>query len=163
MITLYSDIYPRCNVTQFIYFCKLLYTFRVVSPPIIRSTYNFIYSIWHLSNRNCYLSLSWRSWNCKQANSGIVAFTVWQVPDVVDTVVCAPDDGWRYHPKSVEQLTEINKLCNVASCWIYIMYLRCTDPWTLDSNIFLLHWNPSLGLEFVKLFKTNLILQVFTC
>ena len=49
-----------------------------------------------------------------------VSITVWQVPDVVDTVVCAPDDGWRYHPKHVEQFPEINKLCNVVSCWVYI-------------------------------------------
>jgi len=35
-------------------------------------------------------------------------------------VVCAPDDGWRYHPKHVEKFLEINKLCNVVSCWIYI-------------------------------------------
>jgi hypothetical protein len=27
---------------------KLLYMFQVVSPPIIRSTHNFIYSIWYL-------------------------------------------------------------------------------------------------------------------
>ena len=40
-------------------------------------------------------------------------------PDAVDTVVCAPGDGWRYHTKHVEQFPEINKLCNV-SCWIYI-------------------------------------------
>ena len=32
--------------------------------------------------------------------------------------MCAPDDGWRYHPKHVEQFPDINKLCNVASCWI---------------------------------------------
>jgi len=38
-----------------------------------------------------------------------------------------------YHPKHAEQLPEINKLCNVASCWMYIaIYLRCTDPWTLN-------------------------------
>jgi len=42
------------------------------------------------------------------------------VPDAVDTVVCAPDDGWRYHPKHVEQFSEINKLCNIASFWIHI-------------------------------------------
>ena len=43
---IYSDIYPiRCNVTQFIYLWKLIYMFRVVPPPIIRSTYNCIYSI----------------------------------------------------------------------------------------------------------------------
>jgi hypothetical protein len=38
----------------------------------------------------------------------------------VDTVVCAPDDGWKYHPKHVEQFPDIIKLCNFASCWIYI-------------------------------------------
>jgi hypothetical protein len=43
-----------------------------------------------------------------------------QIPDAVDTVVCAPDDGWKYHPKHVEQFPNINKLFNVASCWIYI-------------------------------------------
>ena len=42
------------------------------------------------------------------------------MPDVVNTVVCAPDDGWRYHPKHVEQFPEINKLRKVASFWIYI-------------------------------------------
>jgi len=45
---------------------------------------------------------------------------VWQIPDAADTVVCAPDDRWCYHPKHVEQFPDINKLCNVASCWIYI-------------------------------------------
>ena len=39
------------------------------------------------------------------------------------TVVCAPDDGWKYHPKHVEQFPDINKLCNVTSCWIYIEFL----------------------------------------
>jgi len=58
-----------------------------------------------------------------------VAVTVWQIPDAVDTVVCASDDGWGYHPKHVEQFPDINKLCNVASCWTYIwIYLRRTDP-----------------------------------
>jgi hypothetical protein len=42
------------------------------------------------------------------------------MPDAVDTVVCAPDDGWKYHPKHVRQFPDINKLCNVASSWIYI-------------------------------------------
>ena len=42
------------------------------------------------------------------------------LPVAVITVVCAPDDGRRYHPKHVEQFPEINELCNIASCWIYI-------------------------------------------
>jgi len=38
-----------------------------------------------------------------------VAVTVWQIPDAVDTFVCAPDVGWWYHPKHVEQfLNKIN-------------------------------------------------------
>jgi hypothetical protein len=39
-----------------------------------------------------------------------VAVTVWQIPDAVDTVACAPDDGWGYRPKHVEQFPDINKL-----------------------------------------------------
>ena len=43
------------TIYSLLYFCKLLYMFRVVTPPIIRSTYNCNYSIWHWSNRLCYL------------------------------------------------------------------------------------------------------------
>jgi hypothetical protein len=32
----------------------------------------------------------------------------------------APNDGRRYRLKHVENFTEINKLCNVASCWLYL-------------------------------------------
>ena len=51
------------NVTQFIYIWKLLYMFRVVPSPVIRSANNCIYSIWYLSHRYWYLPLSWKSWN----------------------------------------------------------------------------------------------------
>ena len=106
-------IYPtRRNVTQFIYIWKLLYMFRVV-PSIIRSAYNCIYGVWYLSDRYCYLPLQRQ-----------VAVTVGQISDAVDTVVCAPDDGWFYHPKHVEQFPDINKFCKVASCWIYILEYR---------------------------------------
>jgi hypothetical protein len=50
------------------------------------------------------------------------------MPDAVDTVVCAPDDGWKYHPKHVEQFPDINKLCDIASCWIYIGILLEARP-----------------------------------
>jgi hypothetical protein len=50
------------------------------------------------------------------------------MPDAVDTVVCAPDDGWKYHPKHVEQFPDINKLCNVSSCWIRIAILLGAHP-----------------------------------
>jgi len=36
------------------YIWKLLYMFRVVPPPIIRSAYNCIYNIWYLSDRYCF-------------------------------------------------------------------------------------------------------------
>ena len=32
----------------------------------------------------------------------------------------APDDGGRNCLKHVEHFREINKLCNVASCWLYL-------------------------------------------
>jgi len=38
------------------------------------------------------------------------------MPDTVDTVALAPDDGGRYHPQYVERFTDINKLYKVASC-----------------------------------------------
>jgi hypothetical protein len=41
------------------------------------------------------------------------------MPDAVDTVVCAPYDWWKYHPKHVEPFPDINKMCNVVYCWIY--------------------------------------------
>ena len=37
----------RCKYIQIIYICKPLYMFRVVSPPIIRSSCHCIHSIWH--------------------------------------------------------------------------------------------------------------------
>ena len=52
---------------------KLLYMFRVVPPPIIRSANNCIYSIWYLSHHYYYLPLSWKSWNCSSNSSMTVA------------------------------------------------------------------------------------------
>ena len=51
---------------------KLLYMFRVVSLPIIRSTHNCIYIIWYLSNRCRYLPLLWKSSNWFECGVGIV-------------------------------------------------------------------------------------------
>jgi len=31
---------------------------------------------------------------------------IYRIPDAVDTVVCAPDDGWWFHPNSVEQFPD---------------------------------------------------------
>jgi hypothetical protein len=48
------------TIYSLLYFSKLLYMFWVVISPIIRSTCNCNYSIWH---RLCYPRLSWRSSN----------------------------------------------------------------------------------------------------
>jgi len=66
-ITVQQDV----TIYSLLYFCKLLYMFRVVTPPVIRSTYNCNYSIWHWSNCLCYLPLWWRSWNCSSNFSTI--------------------------------------------------------------------------------------------
>jgi hypothetical protein len=82
------SVIDKQNVTIYslLYFCKTLYMFRVVTPPIIRKTYNCNYRMWHWSNSLCYLPLSWVS---------------------VITVIYFLDNGWSYHPKHVEQFTEI--------------------------------------------------------
>jgi len=56
---------------------KLLYMFRVVPPPIIRSINTCIYGIWYLPHRYCYLPLSWKSWNWFEwAVGGVLICTV---------------------------------------------------------------------------------------
>jgi hypothetical protein len=67
--TLLLQASPMCSVSIFqymsnkmqlftvIYIWKLLYMFWLLLPPIIRSAYSCIYSIWYLFNRYCYLPL----------------------------------------------------------------------------------------------------------
>ena len=58
-----------------------------------------------------------------------VAVTVLLMPDTVDTVTWAPDDGWRYYSKHVEQFTDINKLYIVAYYWTFIdIYFTMHGP-----------------------------------
>ena len=58
IVIIYQYISNKMQRYTVYFIWKLLYMFRLVSPPIIRSTYNFIYSIWYLSCRYCYLPLS---------------------------------------------------------------------------------------------------------
>jgi len=37
-----------------------------------------------------------------RVETGLSVLWVAHVPDALDKVVCAPEDGWRYHPKHVE-------------------------------------------------------------
>jgi len=90
---------------------------------------------WYLHpSSGAHTNVSTTSGICRTVIAVAVAVTVRQIPDVVDTVVCAPDDGWRYHPKHAEQVPDINKLCKVASCWIYI---------GIYFSIPIIHANPS--------------------
>jgi hypothetical protein len=69
-----------------------------------------------------------------------VAVKVWPSTQCCIYSFWAPDGGRRNRLKHVENFTEINNLCNVASCWLYLkMCLRCTDPWTLNTPINLLY------------------------
>ena len=88
---------------------KLLYMFRVVPPPIIRSANNCIYSVWYFSHPYCYLPLSWKRWSWFECavggvghpqhtqfssnSSTIAADSNNGVTNAVDEVVCAPNDG----------------------------------------------------------------------
>jgi len=86
--------------------------FRVVSPPIIRSSCDYPQCIVNVTGRPV------------QSRSRQFAVTVLLMPDAVDTVTCAPVDGWRYYSKHVERFTDINKLYIVASCWTIIAYKK---------------------------------------
>jgi hypothetical protein len=73
-----------------------------------------------------------------------------QIPDAVDIVVCAPDDGWKYHPKHVEQFSDINKLCNVAALLdIYWNILTMHGPINVKSPNNTSKWQ----MEFNSVFK----------
>ena len=81
-----------CNVSQFIYFCKTLYMFQTGFLSIIKSSKLHIQrQVPYLSDQ--YLALYVQFW--------------------------APDDGRKTRLKHVERLTEINKLWNFATCWLY--------------------------------------------
>ena len=118
-------VYPtRCNVTQFILSgnCSTCFGWYLYPSSGAQTTLS-TFRICHTVSATCRyhgrdgtgLSVLWVAYATHST-----AVTVWQIPDAVDTVVCALDDGWKYHPKHVDPCSDINKLCNVASCWIYI-------------------------------------------
>jgi len=106
----YSNMYlTRCNVTQFIL------------------------------SKNCSECFGWYLHLLSGAQTTVcTAFGICHtvlLPDAVDTVVSAPNDGRRCHPKH-RAVSRWNKLCNVASCWIYIrILLRCKGPGRLNFHL----------------------------
>jgi len=55
------------------------------------------------------------------------------VPDPVDTVVCAPDDGWRYHPKHVEQFPETALHVSGGICVTFHL-VGCISEYTYNAR-----------------------------
>jgi hypothetical protein len=125
--------YPSSHYLFSVCLTLILLMWRIEWAPNIIPIYSYIQQDATLHNLfisgNCSTCFGWYFHPSSGAHTTVSTVTVWQIPDAVDTVVCAPDDGWKYHPKHVEQFPNRNKLCNVASCWIYIgIYLRYTDP-----------------------------------
>jgi len=83
----YSYIYPtRCNVTHFILSGNCSTCFG-----------------WYLHpSSGAHAIVSTASCICQT----VTATCRYQIQDAVDTVAYAPDDGWRYHPKYVEQFPD---------------------------------------------------------
>ena len=102
-----------------IYLYKLLYTFQVVPPPIIRSTKLYIQRQ-ELSNQYCCVLPSWISSTTAAGSS--IGLTILDVIYLLTHALfrallfiyaggvqfCAPDDGRRNRLKHVEQFMEIN-------------------------------------------------------
>ena len=84
--------------------------FRLVSPPIIRTTNNCIWT------QHTQISLI-------SPTTATGSNNVWLVPDAVDRVICAPDDGWGNHPKHVEQILVFCWTCISIYLFLYIKQL----------------------------------------
>jgi hypothetical protein len=107
---------------------KLLYMFRVVLPPIIRSANNCIYSIWYLSHRYCYLLLSWKSWNRFECATQSTLKPVPTLPryihsgNAVKLIVFSGDLFLLYFLSSVEFSSFFRVLCYTALCYTSLCY-----------------------------------------
>jgi len=81
----------------------------------------------------------------------------------VDTVLCAPDDDWRYHPKHVEQFPDkIN--CVTLHLVGYILEYTC-DARTHErySNIYPIRRNVTHFIYIRKLFSPPIIRSANNC
>ena len=99
---------------------SMLYMFRAVSPPIIRSS-NCIYSIWYMSGLLAAI-----------AGVGELELIHASKPDI-DQMLCVQFlSSWWWAEKPPEiyrALTAIRILYNVASCWLYLNEFVATDYW----------------------------------
>ena len=93
------------------------YFIRVFRPP--SGAQNCTYSVRYLSDRYCCLLL----FHPSQASSRQQYWSDKHLKLYVQ--FWAPDDGRKTRLKHVQRLTEINKLWNVASCWLYSANGKC--------------------------------------
>ena len=159
------------------YIWNFLYMFRVIPPPIIRSPNNCIDSIWYLSHRYCYLPLSWKGWNWFECAVGSVRHPQHtQTSSNSSTIAADGSNGatntrcclyscmgswwWVVSPETCRAVSRYNKLCNVASCWIYTgIFLWCTDPWTLKQlNYYVKHLAHFVPITVTQIYGGNWIL-----
>ena len=133
----YSNIYPtRCNVTQFIFFgnCSKCFGWYHHPPLGVQTTVSTASGICHTVTRQ-------------------VAVTVWQMPGAVDTVVCAPNDVWWYHPKHVEQFPgEIN-------CVTLHLVGRTLEYAAVKSNHYQT-WQPHRSYRYILCFISHVSLCI---
>jgi hypothetical protein len=117
----FSDIYPtKCNITHFILSgnCSTCFEWYLQPSSGEQTTVSTASGICRTVTVICHyrgrfgtgLSVLWVASTLKPvptlSRQWQITVTVWQIPDAVDTVVCAPDDGWRYHSKHVEQFPD---------------------------------------------------------
>ena len=106
----------RCNDSQCIYFCKTLYMFQTVIPSIIRSSKLHIQRQVLVFLRPILLPAANLARLAAGSSNGQYRSDKYLTLYVQ---FWAPDDGRKNFLKHVERLTEINKLWNVASSWLY--------------------------------------------
>jgi len=143
----------RCNTKQSVYYsASSLYTFRVSTTPIIRSTQNRNYSLRYWSHFLCAATShqrgqAWpRWWEVAEHKK------MWPVPEAVVTVLCTTDDGCGWHPKHVDWTCRIiNRLLCIESRWTII---DIEGPVFLLRTIFILH-SLSFSLKNKLLLKDN--------
>jgi hypothetical protein len=73
----------------------------------------------------------------------------------------APDDGRRTRLKHVEHFTEINTLCNVVSCWLYLkIHLGCTDSWMKNLRSDIDRWTKSTVQNWKRHCDRNIVTKL---
>jgi len=143
---MYSNIYPtRCNVTQFILSgnCSTCFGWYHHPSSGVQTTLCTASGICHTVTATCRyrgrvgtgLSVLWLAYATRSTlkpaggSNGVTNIRCCKYS-------CLHSWWWVVvPPETCRAVSRYNKLCNVASCWIYIkIFLQCTDPWTLHNK-----------------------------